>query len=60
MRFTYTVTVDVQRTEGKFATKDELGDQLQEALEGADPGSLTGDNGGEYSVDGWDVERTDG
>jgi hypothetical protein len=57
MRFRYVVEVEVEREQGLFASRDELGDQLREALESADPGSLTGDNGGEYSTTSWSVEE---
>ena len=43
MRFKFTVDVEVQHTEGKFASRDDLEEKLREALEGADPGSLEGD-----------------
>jgi len=49
-RFTFTVNVTAERTEGKFATRDELQEQIQEALEGADPSQLDGENGGVYEV----------
>lgn len=55
--FRFIVTVDVERSEGKFATRDELADQLREAIEGADPGDLEGENGGSYSVSSWEVEE---
>ena len=57
MRFTYTVEVEVQRVQGKFATREEIAAQIQEALEGADPGSMTGDNEGEYEVADWSVNE---
>jgi hypothetical protein len=57
VKFTFVVEVEVERDEGKFASRDELADQLSQAIEGADPGSLTGDNGGEYSTTGWEVSE---
>jgi hypothetical protein len=57
-RFTFEVEVEANRTEGKFATRDELAEQIQQAIEDANPNSLTGDNGGEYSVDSWEVSET--
>jgi len=53
--FTFTVTVEVEKMAGPFASRDELADQIREAIEGADPGDLYGDNGGEYGVTTWDV-----
>lgn len=56
MQFTFTATieVEVERSEGKFASRDELAEQLleaiQEALDSADPGSLEGEMGGQYEV----------
>lgn len=55
MRFQFLVQFEVERTEGKFASRDELEAQLQEALEGADPGTLEGENGGMYDVTALDV-----
>lgn len=56
MRFEFKVVAQVERTQGKFATKDELSDQIQEWLEGANEGNLEGDNGGEYEVTDWSVD----
>lgn len=56
MKFTFTVHVEVERTQGKFAPRYELADQLMEALDGANPDTLTGDNG-EYEVSSWEVEE---
>lgn len=57
MHFTYVVEVEVERTEGKFATRDELGEQILEALSGADPGQLEGENEGQYEVTDWEVNE---
>ena len=57
MRFTYVIEVEVERDEGKFASRDELSEQIVSELESADPGSLYGDEGGEYSVSSFDVEE---
>lgn len=59
MMFEYTVRVQVERMEGKFATKDELSEQIEDALEQAAPPSLEGENGGQYDITEWEVERTD-
>lgn len=58
MRFTYTVEVEVERDEGKFESRDSLGAEIQQALEDADPGSITGDNGGTYSTSTWEVSES--
>lgn len=55
MRFRYTVDIEVERVQGKFASRDELGEQLEQALLDADPGSVEGENGGEYEVTGYEV-----
>jgi hypothetical protein len=57
MRFTFTVHVELTRSEGKFATREELHDQLVEALENANPGELQGDNDGQYVVESWEVSE---
>jgi hypothetical protein len=55
MRWTFTVEIEVARDEGKFASRDELGEQILDAIESADPGNLEGENGGQYSVVEWTV-----
>lgn len=58
MRFTFTVEIELNRTEGKFATRDEVGEQILEMIEGADPGSIDGvgpDSSSSYEVASWDV-----
>lgn len=55
MKFKFTVEVEVNRTEGKFATRDEIASQIQETLEDANPGSYDGDNGGQYETADWSV-----
>jgi hypothetical protein len=57
MRFRFVVEVEVERDEGKFASRDDLGAQIGEALEGADIGSLEGENGGSYSTVAWEVSE---
>lgn len=55
MRFVFNVEVEVERSQGKFASKDEIKDQLEQAIADADPGSITGDAGGEYETTVWEV-----
>lgn len=57
MRFIFEVSVEVERSEGKFAARDEIAAQIQEALESADPGSYEGDNGGQYETSDWSVDE---
>lgn len=59
MRFNLTVQVEVERESGKFAGRDEIEDQIKEAIGDADPGSISGvgaDGDSEYSVTVWEVE----
>ena len=60
MRFTFVVDIEVERQRGKFATRDEISNFLQEALEGADPGDYQGENDGEYGITSWDVNEKEG
>jgi hypothetical protein len=57
MKFEFRVSVEVEREQGKFASRDEIEEQLVEALEQADPGSLTGEAGGEYATTMWEVNE---
>ena len=59
MNFTFTVNVTVERTEGKFASRDDIAAQIQAALEGADEGSWTGENDGQYETSNWSVEEVE-
>ncbi len=56
-RFTFLVEVEVERMEGKFASRDELADWLLEAIEGSDPGSFSGGQDGtsEYETVSFEV-----
>lgn len=55
MNFSFTVNVNVDRTEGKFASRDEIEEQILDALNDADPQSYEGENGGQYETTDWDV-----
>lgn len=57
MRFTFTVEIEVERTEGKFAGRDELSEQLLEAISEAQSCSLEGENGGTYEIIDFSVEE---
>jgi hypothetical protein len=59
MRFELTVSVEVERIEGKFASRDEIRDNIAEALNDANPGtldSLGADGTSSYEVIDWVVE----
>lgn len=49
----FTVTAELSKVSGKFTSKDELAGDIQDALEGADPGSIDPTGEGEYEVTGW-------
>jgi hypothetical protein len=55
MRFTITVEIEVERIEGKFASRDDIGGQLVDAINDANPGSLTSENDAGYEVTSWDA-----
>jgi hypothetical protein len=57
MIFTFRVDIEVNRDEGKFASREEISEQLAEALADADPGSVEGNEGGQYSVSSWEVNE---
>jgi hypothetical protein len=59
MRFVYTVEVEAERTEGKFASRDDIGEQIRDEIESADPGQITGENGGEYEITSWEVSEAE-
>ncbi len=55
MLLRFIVEAEVEREEGLFASRDELEEQIVGELEGADPGSLDGDEGGSYTVVSFEV-----
>ena len=55
MKFTFKVEVEADRTEGKFASRDDIGEQIRAEIEGADPGTVEGENGGQYEITSWEV-----
>jgi hypothetical protein len=57
MRFIFTVEVEVVRTEGKFESRVVLGSALWDAIEGANPDSLVGDNDGHYEITSWEISE---
>lgn len=57
MKFTFTVEIEVERSQGKFATHEEIADTIQTALEDADPGQYEGENGGQYETSSWEVSE---
>lgn len=58
MRFVFTVEIEVERDSGKFASRDEIEQELHEAIDGADPEQIYGvgaDGDSAYSVTEWSV-----
>lgn len=53
--FRFVVTAELEKTSGKFVGKDELEEQLQNAIEGSDPGSVDVDDSS-YDVIDWVVD----
>ena len=59
MHFEFLVSVDAERIQGKFATKDEVQEAIQAMLDEANPGSLDGlgpDGSTEYEIADWSVD----
>lgn len=55
-RFEFRVHVTCNRVEGKFASREELAEKIQDALETADLTQIACDNGGQYETE-WEVEE---
>jgi hypothetical protein len=59
--FRFMVTVEVERTEGKFASRDELYENIETALMDANPSEVYGigsDGTSNYEITMWEVEET--
>jgi hypothetical protein len=61
MKFSYTVEVEVERIQGKFASRDEIEEFIRLAVEGAesdiDLSGIGADGDSEYEVVSFEVER---
>lgn len=57
MEFVFEIRATADYQQGKFASRDDLSEQIQSELESADPGSLTSENDGEYEISNWEVEE---
>jgi hypothetical protein len=55
VKFTFVIEAVAERSEGKFASRDDIGGQIQAELEGSDPGTIEGENGGQYEISSWEV-----
>jgi len=59
-KFTFTVSVELEREEGKFASREEMADAIREWLEGADEGAIYGigaDGDSTYNTTSWEVDE---
>jgi hypothetical protein len=62
MKFQYVVEVEVERIEGKFAPKDEIANEIEDWLVGANQDSIDGigaDGTSEYEITDWSVMAQD-
>jgi len=58
VKFSFIVEVEVERVEGKFASRDEIDETIAEWLESADEGTVDGigaDGESSYEVTSWSV-----
>ena len=58
--FEFKITVTLERTQGKFAARDEMSEAIMAELEGADPGGVYGigaDGASDYEVTDFTVEE---
>lgn len=59
MRFEMKVVVEIERLEGKFAPRDELEQEIFDALHDANPSEISNvgaDGASTYEVTSWEVE----
>lgn len=56
--FVFTVTVEVERTEGKFASRDEIAEKISEEIGNADPGQIDTDDGAVYEIVSFEVDQS--
>lgn len=63
MKFTFTVEIEVDRVEGKFAARDEIAEELLNEIEGNAPTEVYGvgaDGDSTYEVTDYSVTEVDG
>lgn len=56
MKFRINVTVEVEREDGKPATREELAKLIEQAIEDADPGTIETDDEATYEVQEWEAK----
>lgn len=55
-RFKFIVEVELERTEGKFVSRDDMAQELLDAIESSDPGEVNVDDSN-YEVTDWSVSE---
>jgi hypothetical protein len=55
MKLEFKVTADVTKMAGPFVNKDEIREEIRDAIQNADPVDLEFGNS-EYTIDDWTVE----
>lgn len=56
MIFKFEVTVEVERTQGKFASRDTIESVIQDVLSDSNPDEITTDEDAQYNITSWDVD----
>lgn len=56
MYFEFSIQVEIERTEGKFMSREEAAEVLMQELDN-DPGSIEGSDGGSYEVVNFEVQE---
>jgi hypothetical protein len=57
MKFKFEIEVEVERTTGKFVSKDDIRAGIESALTDADPGTMTVGDNSEYETTSWEVSE---
>jgi len=55
MRYSILLEVEVERTSGEFAARDEVFSEIENSLNDANPQEVKGSEGGAYEVTDWTV-----
>lgn len=61
MKIEFTVAIEIERVQGKMVTKDELAEEIEQALDSANPGDISGigpDGNSSYEITDFVIERT--
>jgi hypothetical protein len=59
MNIVVVLQVEVERDEGKFASREELEEKILDEVSSADPSILSTDDDATYSVTSWEAETYD-